>query len=79
MTNNGVVFSDIDECLEDNICPEICNNTPGSYTCKCHDGGVYDPLKKQCLRHGQSRLAGINTISQRELLCLVLDQFNKLR
>lgn len=32
--------TDIDECTEfkDNLCVGICENTPGSYACKCPDG-----------------------------------------
>lgn len=32
--------TDIDECTEfkDNLCVGICENTPGSYVCKCPDG-----------------------------------------
>ena len=29
---------DIDECLSNSTCPEVCINTPGSYSCGCEEG-----------------------------------------
>lgn len=39
MTAN-FVFTDIDECLDRNACPEngFCTNTEGSFTCECEHG-----------------------------------------
>ena len=32
-------ISDIDECVEQNgVCSQHCENTDGSYICKCSDG-----------------------------------------
>ncbi|KAG0543252.1 hypothetical protein BDA96_02G174200, partial [Sorghum bicolor] len=52
---------DIDECLQPNICPEMCNNTAGNYTCiPCPYGTWYDPVQRQCTRkHQQNLLLGI--------------------
>ena len=36
----GFLLSDIDECKKDknNDCSQVCNNTPGFYTCGCDPG-----------------------------------------
>lgn len=32
------IYTDIDECQDSSICPQICNNTEGSYKCSCNHG-----------------------------------------
>jgi hypothetical protein len=37
--NSSVICVDIDECrLNTDRCTQLCHNTPGSYSCTCHDG-----------------------------------------
>ncbi|CAL5080823.1 unnamed protein product [Urochloa decumbens] len=52
---------DIDECIQEHICPEICNNTIGSYTCnQCPYKTEYDPVQRRCIvRKHQNLLLGI--------------------
>ncbi|KAL5010333.1 hypothetical protein ScPMuIL_012638 [Solemya velum] len=35
---NGTSCRDIDECQTDNVCPQHCTNTDGSYSCSCYTG-----------------------------------------
>ena len=46
---DGVTCNDIDECLQEDICPEhnICQNTDGSYDCNCNPG--FKSAKSGCL------------------------------
>ena len=40
---HGVLFPDIDECLEGVAnCSQLCNNTYGSYECVCEPGYMLD-------------------------------------
>ena len=41
-------FSDIDECMVDNQCAQICTNTMGSFTCSCEDGFQLDENGLDC-------------------------------
>jgi serine/threonine protein kinase len=55
---NGCV--DINECLQPNICPEMCNNTVGKYTCvSCPRKTEYDPVGRRCLPKRHNLLLGI--------------------
>lgn len=38
MVNNIFPTTDIDECLAETECQEICINIPGSYNCSCREG-----------------------------------------
>ncbi|CAN6181913.1 unnamed protein product [Urochloa humidicola] len=52
--------TDIDECLQRNICPEMCNNTIGNYTCvECPHKTEYDTVKGYCIRKHQNLLLGV--------------------
>ncbi|XP_006653302.2 wall-associated receptor kinase-like 8 [Oryza brachyantha] len=56
--SNGCV--DIDECLEPNVCPEMCNNTVGKYICvPCPHKTEYEPLRRTCIKKHQNLLLGI--------------------
>lgn len=35
---NGALCEDFDECSIDGVCDQKCENTPGSYMCRCIDG-----------------------------------------
>lgn len=52
---------DTNECLQLNICPEICNNTIGNYACNpCPYKTEYDPVNRRCvIRKHQNLLLGI--------------------
>jgi len=40
---------DIDECeMDPTLCEQICNNTVGSYECKCEDGYQLVAGTNQC-------------------------------
>ncbi|WVZ74652.1 hypothetical protein U9M48_022812 [Paspalum notatum var. saurae] len=42
--------TDIDECLDPNVCNGICHNTPGGYTCtRCPRGKVFELTKRKCV------------------------------
>jgi len=55
------LFTDTNECLQLNICPEICNNTIGNYACNpCPYKTEYDPVNRRCvIRKHQNLLLGI--------------------
>ena len=38
-----IIISDVNECLDvtTHSCDQICEDTDGSYQCKCHSGFVY--------------------------------------
>lgn len=40
------VISDINECNSQrlNICPQVCTNTDGGFSCSCHAGFTTDPV-----------------------------------
>ena len=41
--------SDINECLEEDICSDgICRNSEGSFQCTCSDGYKLTPDRRQC-------------------------------
>lgn len=48
---NGTTFSlwlkfsisDVDECLVDGVCSQICVNEKGTFKCECHEGYSKDP------------------------------------
>ena len=41
--------ADIDECeMDQTLCEQICNNTVGSYECKCEDGYQLVAGTSQC-------------------------------
>ena len=40
---------DIDECLHEDLCGDICHNTEGSYECKCQRGYYLDDDNYTCL------------------------------
>lgn len=46
--NATVSCTDIDECLEPNICGRgaVCENIPGSHSCRCPEGFEGDPTKE---------------------------------
>jgi hypothetical protein len=39
--------ADIDECLS-NPCPQVCDNSPGSYSCRCREGFSLDQTTNKC-------------------------------
>ncbi|KAK3158421.1 hypothetical protein QOZ80_2AG0137030 [Eleusine coracana subsp. coracana] len=42
--------TDIDECLDPNVCDGICHNTQGGYYCtSCPHGTVFEPTKRKCV------------------------------
>ena len=41
----GAECIDIDECLGDHGCDQICGNIPGSYTCDCNPGMNYTKMQ----------------------------------
>ncbi|XP_076144271.1 collagen and calcium-binding EGF domain-containing protein 1-like [Alosa pseudoharengus] len=42
---------DIDECEESNstVCDHVCENTPGSFHCRCLSGYILDPDQSSCV------------------------------
>ena len=32
------MYTDINECMDSNVCHHYCNNTEGSYNCYCQSG-----------------------------------------
>ena len=32
------MYTDINECMDSNVCHHYCNNTKGSYNCYCQSG-----------------------------------------
>uniref|UniRef100_J3LX11 Protein kinase domain-containing protein n=1 Tax=Oryza brachyantha TaxID=4533 RepID=J3LX11_ORYBR len=57
---NPYISNDIDECLEPNVCPEMCNNTVGKYICvPCPHKTEYEPLRRTCIKKHQNLLLGI--------------------
>uniref|UniRef100_A0A0E0GZL8 EGF-like domain-containing protein n=1 Tax=Oryza nivara TaxID=4536 RepID=A0A0E0GZL8_ORYNI len=77
---NGCV--DINECLQQNICPEMCNNTVGKYTCvSCPRKTEYDPVGRRCLPveimdtpylHGDDIWTGYRILNIDRISCLYL-------
>ena len=43
-----VLFLDIDECLRPNNCSQVCENTVGSFTCRCRQGFELEADGEQC-------------------------------
>jgi len=48
-----VVCSDIDECLDPGSCSQICDNTDGSYRCRCHSGYFLEEDSRLCRAAGR--------------------------
>ncbi|XP_027528113.1 cartilage acidic protein 1 isoform X1 [Neopelma chrysocephalum] len=48
---DGTACVDIDECAQGlHNCSQLCTNTPGAHTCRCHPGfRPLDPAASQCL------------------------------
>lgn len=46
---DGKACDDIDECSESPwVCSQLCENTIGSYVCKCANGYLKEPDGKTC-------------------------------
>lgn len=41
-------YIDINECLGDHGCDQICSNMDGSYTCSCNNGYVLQTNGQSC-------------------------------
>ena len=55
-----LVFSDVDECEESNgsVCEQTCENTPGSFLCRCHSGYSLGVDERSCIpRHNRESFA----------------------
>ena len=51
---------DVNECSTNNGgCDQICNNTKGSYECKCRSGFLLSSDKHKC--NGKSKKIGYNS------------------
>ena len=49
----SIYVVDIDECkLNNGGCKQICENTPGSFQCKCNKGYTLDTDGKACKGNG---------------------------
>ena len=49
VTSVTTFTTDIDECeMDPTLCEQICNNTVGSYECKCEDGYQLVAGTNQC-------------------------------
>ena len=46
------LFTDVDECLNPSSCSHICENTVGSYKCRCHKGYRLSPRDHRCRAEG---------------------------
>ncbi|KAK0089645.1 hypothetical protein PV325_005886 [Microctonus aethiopoides] len=42
---------DIDECMTEKPCAQICNNLPGSYECHCRYGFYLQPDRQSCKKY----------------------------
>ncbi|XP_032428334.1 low-density lipoprotein receptor-like [Xiphophorus hellerii] len=43
---------EVDECLESDICDQLCVHRNGSLTCECQEGYHMDPLTQECKAEG---------------------------
>lgn len=44
---------EVDECLESDICDQLCVHRNGSLTCECQEGYHMDPLTQECKAEGE--------------------------
>ena len=42
------MIADINECLRDHDCSDICVNIDGSFKCECDEGFILDSDNKKC-------------------------------
>lgn len=50
--NYFLITTDIDECMTEKPCAQICKNLPGSYECHCRHGFQLQPDGQSCKKNG---------------------------
>lgn len=47
---------DIDTCLENDVCDQLCVHVNGSLTCRCHGDYEMNPATRDCRAKGENQM-----------------------